>query len=360
MTSTVGATTTVKIVETLPYPLRVVALGGGTGLPAVLRGFKQVLFPQGADEKARLTGIVTVTDEGGSSGRLREELGMLPPGDIRNCLVALSHNEPLMSRLFQARYRSGETLEGHNVGNLILAALAQEEPDGFLAAVRLASEVLNIQGRVLPSTLVPARLVARLSCGRQVTGETSIVAAGSAVEELRLSPANPPATPGVVDSIEQADIVLLGPGSLFSSIIPNVLVPEIAAALKRTRALRLLVVNAMTEVGETGTFSAADHLRALVRHAGDGAVDGVLLATDEIPAATLERYRAEGAARVAADDPAIDALVPLVVRRDLLQVVPKVRHDGLRTAGASLHALALWRERVAATVTTDASQRRKA
>lgn len=332
-----------KSVETMPYALRVVALGGGTGLPVVLRGLKALLFPEGTDDKARLIAIVTVTDEGGSSGRLREELGMLPPGDIRNCLVALSHNEPLMSRLFQARYRSGETLEGHSVGNLILAALAQEEPGGFLAAVQLVSEVLNIQGRVFPSTLTPARLVAKLAGGRHVTGETSIVAAGDSVEELRLSPADPPATPGLVHAIEQADIIVLGPGSMYSSIVPNLLVPEIAAALRRARALRILVINAMTELGETGGYTASDHVRAISRHAGEGLLDGVLLPTDQIPDSTLQRYRAEGAVRVAPDDPEIDRLVPIVARRELLQTIPKVRHDALRTATGVLQMYASWK-----------------
>ena len=335
-----------KNVETIPYALRVVALGGGTGLPVVLRGLKMLLFPEGTDDKDRLTAVVTVTDEGGSSGRLREELGMIPPGDIRNCLVALSHNEPLMSRLFQTRYKSGETLEGHSVGNLILAALAQEEPGGFLAAVRMVGEVLNIQGRVLPSALTPARLVAQLSCGKQIMGETSIASAGERVEQLRLSPANLAATPGVVDAIERADIVVLGPGSMYSSILPHLLVTEIAAALKRTAALRLLVVNAMTEQGETGGYTAAEHVRAIWRHAGDNTLDAVLLPTDTIPATTLERYREERAERVSPDDQEIDSLVALVARREMLQTVPKVRHDSLRTASGILQTYAAWRSSV--------------
>ncbi len=220
-------------VETLPFPLRVVALGGGTGLPAVLRGLKAVLFPAGlADDPERLTAVVTVTDEGGSSGRLRESLRMLPPGDIRNCLVALSHNEPLMARLFQARYRTGQDLEGHPVGNLILAALAQEESGGFLAAVQLASEVLNIQGRVFPSTLEHVRLAATMADGRELLGETALAAAGGSVRRLRLEPAADAAAPGVVEAIERADLVILGPGSLFSSIVPNLLVNRLAAALR--------------------------------------------------------------------------------------------------------------------------------
>ncbi len=331
-------------VTSIPYPLRVVALGGGTGLPQVLRGFKALLFPEGADDPDRLVAVVTVTDEGGSSGRLRQELGVLPPGDIRNCLVALSHNEPLMARLFQARYRSGGVLEGHNVGNLILAALAQEEGGSFLAAVRLASEVLNIQGRVYPATPAPARIAATLDDGSEVLGETALVRAGRAVRRLRLHPEAPPATPHVIDAILAADLVVLGPGSLFTSIIPNVLVPEIRDALHRTRACRLLYVNAMTERGETNGFSAADHVRAVLDHAGP-CLDGALVPVDDVPADVLERYRDEGADRVDPADPELEELVPLVLRREMLQVERKVRHDPLRCAAGALVGCALHRER---------------
>jgi uncharacterized cofD-like protein len=332
----------VSHVETLPFPLRVVALGGGTGLPAVLRGLKAVLFPAGlADDPERLTAVVTVTDEGGSSGRLRESLRMLPPGDIRNCLVALSHNEPLMARLFQARYRTGQDLEGHPVGNLILAALAQEESGGFLAAVQLASEVLNIQGRVFPSTLEHVRLAATMADGRELLGETALAAAGGSVRRLRLEPPADAAAPGVVEAIERADLVILGPGSLFSSIVPNLLVTRLAEALRGTQALRLLVVNAMTEEGETDGFTAAAHVQAVLDHAGT--LDGALLATDVVPDEVLARYREEGAERVVDDGAALDRLLPFVVRRPLMQVRPKARHDALLTAGAVLEALVQFR-----------------
>jgi uncharacterized cofD-like protein len=349
----------VSHVETIPFPLRVVALGGGTGLPAVLRGLKAVLFPAGlADDSERLTAVVTVTDEGGSSGRLRESLRMLPPGDIRNCLVALSHNEPLMARLFQARYRNGDDLEGHPVGNLILAALAQEESGGFLAAVQLASEVLNIQGRVFPSTLEQVRLAATMTDGRELLGETALAAAGGAVRRLRLEPPADAAAPGVVEAIEAADLVILGPGSLFSSIVPNLLVGRLADALRRTRALRLLVVNAMTEEGETNGFTAAAHVRAVLDHAGT--LDGALLATDVVPDEILARYREEGAERVADDGAALDRLVPFVVRRPLMQVRPKVRHDALLTAGAVLEALVQFRRAGGRSALAERTAERKA
>lgn len=333
-----------KTVESIPCPLRVVALGGGTGLPEVLRGFKGILFPDGADDPGRLAAVVTVTDDGGSSGRLREELGMLPPGDIRNCLVALSHNEPLMAKLFQTRYRGGETLGGHPVGNLILVALAQEEPGGFLKAIHLASEVLNIQGQVYPSTLVPAKLKARLTDGREVVGETALAAAGGAVARLELDPAGPPATPGVAEAIERADVVVLGPGSLFTSIIPNLLVPELTAALARSKAFRILVINGMTEPGETAGFSEADHARAVLDHAGAPVLDAVLVPSDRVDEEMLARYRTEGAERVRAAEDELAALVPVIVRRELFVSGPKVRHDPLRTAAGVLHGYLRFRE----------------
>ncbi len=331
-----------KIVESIRFPLRVVAIGGGTGLPVVLRGMKSLLFPEGTDDPGRLVAVVTVTDEGGSSGRLRDELGMLPPGDVRNCLVALSHNEPLMSRLFQTRYRCGGVLDGHSVGNLILAGLAQEE-NGFLGAVELASEVLNIQGRVYPSTHVHTRLVAGLRDGRHVIGEAALIAAGGIVDSLKIEPSDPPATNGVVEAIDKADIVVLGPGSLYTSIIPNILIPDVSEALRRTKAFRVLVVNAMTEVGETGQFSAADHVRAVHRHAGEGVLDAALLACDEIPVRVQIRYQAEGAEPVNSEDDEIDALVPNVFRKKMLKTTPKVRHDPILTAGSVLTSYASWR-----------------
>jgi uncharacterized cofD-like protein len=309
-------------------------------MPVVLRGLKPLLFAGGrVDDPERLTAVVAVTDDGGSSGRLRDEFGILPPGDLRNCLVALSHNEPLMARLFQARYRTGQTLEGHSVGNLIIAALAQEG-GCFLGALRLVGEVLNIQGRVLPVALEPARLVARLSDGREVAGEAAITAAGGAIGELRLDPAGLAAAPGVTAAIEQADLVVLGPGSLFTSLVPGLLVPEVAAALRSTAALRVLVLNAMTERGETDGLGGADYVRTLREYAGGDVVDAVLVADDPIPDALRQRYAAEGAVPLDPHDPALALAAPLVERGLLLELAKKVRHDPDRTARA---LVGLWR-----------------
>jgi len=261
-------------------------------------------------------------------------------------MVALSHNEPLMSRVFQARYTSPGELDGHAVGNLILAALAQLEDGCFLSAVQQASEVLNIQGRVLPSTLEPTKLVARLSCGADVIGESTIYEtdASGSVERLRLEPNDPPATNGVVKAILDADIVVLGPGSLFTSILTNVLIPDVAEALKETSAFRLMIVNAMTEPGETAGFSAAAHVEALERHVGDAVLDGLLLASDEIPEETLERYRGEDARPIDPHEAGLESCVPMVFRRELLAFTPKVRHVPEQLAHHILGAYSAWAE----------------
>jgi uncharacterized cofD-like protein len=332
----------VAAIESKLRELRVVALGGGTGLPVVLRGFKELGLIDGPEERDRLVGVVTVTDDGGSSGRLRDEFGIIPPGDVRNCLVALSHNEPLMSRLFQARYRSEGALDGHTAGNLILAALAQESDGSFLAAVTLAGEVLNIHGTVLPSSPTSACLNARLSDGSEVNGESNIARSGRSVEQVWLDPGDLEAAPGVIEAIGAADVVVAGPGSLFTSVVPNLLVPEIRRALAETAAFRVLLVNAMTEQGETNAFGAVEHLMAVNRHLGFEGVDAVLLAADRIPDRTLDRYRSEGANPVGAGARQIDRLVPLVLRRDLLEWTPKVRHEPRKTAGAVLEAYERW------------------
>lgn len=335
-----------QTVSTFRHPLRIVAIGGGTGLPVVLRGLKAILFPTGTGDPDRLVGVVTVTDDGGSSGKLRDELGVLPPGDIRNCLVALSHNEPLMSKVFQARYRSKGSLDGHALGNLILAGLAQQQEGCFLRAIQLASEVLNIQGRVLPSTLKPTTLVAQMMDGRTVSGESSITNCPAQVERIRLEPETPEATQGVVDALMLADIVVLGPGSLFTSILPNLVIPEIAEALRTTEAFRVLVVNAMTEMGETEEFTVSDHVRALYHHSGTGLIDAVLVPSEQLPEQTLERYQRENSKPVPVDHNILSRLVPMVIPRELLEFTPKVRHDSVKTAAAILSAYAEWSGRM--------------
>src|SRR5580700_1700155 len=232
--------------------LHVVALGGGTGLSTLLRGLKDLVVRRRdeiADEHhpiAGLTAIVTVTDDGGSSGRLRRENRILPPGDIRNCMVALSQDEALLGRLFQYRFHAGRGLIGHNFGNLFLAALTHVTGD-FTEAIRVSSKVLAIRGRIFPSTLSNVHLVATLEDGRIVHGETRITASRTPIKKLKLSPRQVRPLPAVIEAIKHADLILLGPGSLYTSILPNLLIPEIAAAIAKSKAPRVYVANLMTQ-----------------------------------------------------------------------------------------------------------------
>ncbi|PZN13137.1 MAG: YvcK family protein [Bacillota bacterium] len=308
---------------------RIVAIGGGTGLSVLLRGLKEYT--------SNVTAIVTVTDDGGSSGRLRGELGILPPGDIRNCLVALADTEPLMARLFQHRFTQG-TLAGHSLGNLFISALAELLGD-FEQAVYESSKVLAIRGQVFPSTLTPVTLVARMADGRVVRGETAISSDPAAIAQVWLDPPDPEALPAALRAIESADMIVLGPGSLFTSILPNLLIPGIRDAVARARAVKLLVVNAMTQPGETDGFTAADHARAIIQAAGPGLFQHVLVNTQEPPARLLQRYRDQGQEFVRPDREALRRMglqvhaAPLIADDDL------VRHDPRRLARALLRVL---------------------
>ncbi|MBN1120853.1 MAG: YvcK family protein [Anaerolineae bacterium] len=257
---------------------KIVAIGGGTGLPALLRGLK--------DFTSNLTAIVTVADDGGSSGRLRRDLGVLPPGDFRNNIAALARNENLMTQLFQYRFGEGG-LEGHSFGNLFITALSSVT-GSFEQALIESSRVLAIRGQVLPSTLEDVTLMADLrdepsSQTRRVEGESAIPEIEGAIERVFLEPENAPAYPDAVKAILAADIVVIGPGSLFTSILPNLLVPGIVEAIRRTRALRVYVCNVATQSGETSGFSVIDHVRAIERQVGPGLFD-VVLVNDYYPA----------------------------------------------------------------------------
>jgi len=315
---------------------RVVAVGGGTGLPVVLRGLK--------NHTANLTAVVTVADDGGSSGRLRGELGILPPGDIRNCLVALADTEPLMESLFQHRFRRGEGIAGHTFGNLFIAAMTEVTGD-FEEAVMQSSRVLKVRGTVLPSTLDNVVLEAELSDGRVVAGETAIAGEGrtATIVRVRLSPPAPKALPAAVRAIEEADMVVLGPGSLFTSIMPNLLVPGIRRAIVRAAMRRgvpvVLVLNVMTQPGETTGFDGARHLR-VVQDALDGCIGWVIVNTARVPAETQRRYREQGAEVVSAPPGRLERLGVRVVRGHLLDTAGLreglVRHDPERLAEAVL------------------------
>ena len=255
---------------------RIVCLGGGHGLFNLLRGLKA--------HTGNLTAIVTVADDGGSSGRLRNELSMLPPGDFRQCIVALSDAEPLMARLFQYRFHQGDGLEGHSFGNLFIAAMIGVTGN-FEHALRESSRVLNVRGQILPSTLTNVTLHAEMADQRVVAGEHHITEAGGGVHRVRLEPSHPVAYPEAVAAIQNADLIVIGPGSLYTSVLPNLLVPGIAAALHEATALRVYVCNVATEAGETEHYDVLSHLDAIERHVGSGILD-VVLVNDRAVAAT--------------------------------------------------------------------------
>ena len=300
---------------------RVVAIGGGTGLPVVLAALKQHLGSRVAD----LTAVVTVTDDGGSSGRLRDELQVLPPGDIRNCLVALAEVEPLLADLFQFRFPAGGALAGHNFGNLFLAALAHVTGD-FLRAIRFSGKVLAVRGTILPSTLDKVRLGAELADGEIVHGESRLRHARQPVRRVFLEPTAARALPEVLEAIARADVVVLAPGSLYTSLIPNLLVEGVADALRAAAGLKLYVGNLMSEPGETDGLTLADHIEAIFAHAGRGVLDGVVVHGRAFPAAVLRRYRAAGASPVVVDRERVQSLGVWLTDAALTGRTEKARH----------------------------------
>src|SRR5450631_4227549 len=282
-------------------PLRVVAIGGGSGLSALLQGLKHFAHAAGPDVPALdIVAIVTVTDDGGSSGRLRREFDVLPPGDIRNCMVALSEDSALLSRLFQYRFQAGRGLKGHSFGNLFLMALTQILGD-FPAAVKASSEVLKIAGRIYPSTTANVSLEATLSNSAIIVGETQISRSRHRIQSIRLRPRKVSPLPAALTAIAEADVITLGPGSLFTSIVPNVLVHGIAPAIRSSPALKCYFVNLMWQPGETDEFSASDHVRAVNRHAGGKFLDYAVVNVRSITSALKKRYARQAALPVEND-----------------------------------------------------------
>lgn len=312
--------------------LRVVSLGGGTGMATLLSGLKR--YVGATDRKhqiASLTAVVAVSDDGGSSGRLRDEFQILPPGDIRNCIVALSDHTALLSRLFQFRFNGNGQLGGHSLGNLLLTALASVKGD-FLQAIRAASDVLAIRGTIYPATTENVHLEADLADGTRLHGESRISRAPSPISAVRLSPADCRPLPETLAAIRDADIVTLGPGSLFTSIVPNLLVPGVADALRSSSALKVFVCNVMTQPGETPGFTASDHLRRVQELCGSGLFD-VALVNSAIPsAAALRRYRDDGADAVAVDPARFRRLGVEILKRRVMLEDEKVRHHPDRLA----------------------------
>jgi len=317
-----------------PQGATLVAIGGGTGLAALLSGLKRRV----GEEIGEIAGIVAVSDDGGSSGRLRRDLGLPPPGDIRNCLVALADDEDLLARLFQFRFGGGEGLTGHSFGNLFLAALTEITGD-FARAVLTAERILSVKGTILPATLANVALAGTTRSGRRLEGESAIGRAGEPIARVELVPAAPAAYPPALAALERADLVLLGPGSLYTSILPNLLLPEIRDALARRRGPCALVLNLMTQPGETDGLDALAHLEAIERHAGAGLIDVVVAHRGEIAAERLAAYRAEGAEPVAVDRAALEGRGCRVVETDLAAPDGLVRHDPERLAAALLALL---------------------
>ena len=304
--------------ESLSRGPRVVVVGGGTGLSTLLSGIK--LFTN------NITAIVTVTDTGGSSGRLRDEMDMLPPGDIRNCLVALADAGPLIRDLFQYRFETGDGLKGHSFGNLFITALSKVTGD-FEKAVRESSKVLAIRGRVIPSTLEKVTLVGEFMDGTYLEGETNITDAAKPLRNIRLKPDNCRACPEALDAIDNADLIVLGPGSLYTSILPNLLIQDIHSAILKSDAYKVYVLNVMTQPGETDRFSAYDHLRVLIDHTDPRIIDACFTNVGTIPPDMAQKYLEKGAVPVKLDLEEIREKGYEVIEGEILKIDGQVRHD---------------------------------
>jgi len=300
----------------------IVAIGGGTGLSTLLRGLKKYT--------TNLTAVVTVSDDGGSSGRLQKELGVLPPGDVRNCLVALADDEALVTDLFKYRFSEGNGLVGHSFGNLFLAAMTGITGN-FDAAVKESSRVLNIKGRVLPATLGVVRLCATLQDGTTVEGESNISASHARIERVYFDPAFAAPLGEVIEALRQADAIILGPGSLFTSVIPNFLVDRIALEVERSAAVKMYVCNVMTQPGETDALKASQHLEALLKNASAKVCDYVIV-NDQPPSKLLAAYAQEGQTPVEPDLDRIRALGAIPVSAAVISETDTVRHDPARLA----------------------------
>jgi len=317
-------------------PLRIVAIGGGTGLSTVLTGLKH--YARGVHNQAPtrhplvdITAVVTVTDDGGSSGRLRRDFDILPPGDIRNCMVALSEDEALLSRLFQHRFASGRGLRGHSFGNLFLTAMNQLTGD-FPHAVRLSSEILAIRGRIFPATASNVTLSARLEGGAEVTGESKISKSRRPISRVFLHPNRCKPLPETLEAIAHADLITLGPGSLFTSVIPNLLVNGIPRAIEASAALKIYFVNLMWQPGETINLSASRHVEAILRHARHKVIDCVVLNTTPISKSLRRKYARQHVAPVENDIDRLHEMGMRVVTAELLGDTMLVRHNPYSTA----------------------------
>lgn len=302
---------------------KVVVVGGGTGLSVLLHGLKQFT--------SNITAIVTVADDGGSSGRLRKEFDVLPPGDIRNCLVALAEAEPLMGKLFQFRFEENSALSGHNFGNLFITAMSKVTGD-FAQAIKESSKVLAIRGSVLPSTFEKITLIAQHRDGTETIGESNISKNHSAIKEVFLKPNDCKANEEAVKAIKNADAIILGPGSLYTSVLPNLLVGGIKEAIIKTKTLKIYICNVMTQPGETDNFKASDHLKALIEHTGFDIITSCIVNTEKIPEGLIAKYKEEGAYPVILDKERITELGYKYIGANIVSTQNFVRHDSRRLA----------------------------
>ncbi|MGH9606898.1 MAG: gluconeogenesis factor YvcK family protein [Terracidiphilus sp.] len=310
--------------------MRAVAIGGGTGLSTLLRGLRKHVSAAGESNGTRgqiadLAAVVTVTDDGGSSGRLRKGFNMLPPGDLRNCMVALSEEEDLLARLFSHRFRRGGSLKGHSFGNLFVAALTEITGD-FAQAVQLSSKILATRGRIYPATTANTTLVAYMDDGSVVRGETNITASHRRIVELTLDPPDPAPLPETLDAIARADLITVGPGSLYTSLITNLLVRGIPSALVSARGLRVFVCNLMTQANESLGLTASEHIERIYEHTRAPIFDCALVNTEPFSAETLERYAAEGAAPIVADVERVEKLGVRLIAGNFASEQNVVRH----------------------------------
>ena len=320
--------------------LRVVAIGGGTGLSTLLRGLRRhVAFPDWPTNVpchiSDLAAIVTVTDDGGSSGRLREDFNMLPPGDLRNCMVALSAEEDLLAKLFAYRFKSGKGLGGHNFGNLFVAALTDITGD-FAHAIKLASKILATRGRIYPATTANATLVAHMEDGSIVRGETDITASRQRIAELMIDPPDAAAMPETLEAIERADLITVGPGSLYTSLITNLLVQGIPAALAEAKGVRVFICNLMTQANESLGLTAAEHIERIYEHTHAPIFDYAILNTAPFSPEMIARYAAEHAAPIQVDVERIEKLGVRCITGDFASEENVVRHAANRVTGALL------------------------
>lgn len=301
----------------------ITVVGGGTGLSVLLRGMKEAT--------RNVTAVVTVADDGGSSGRLREEFNVIPPGDLRNCLVALADTEPMMEKLFQYRFSGNSDLAGHSFGNLFITAMTEVTGD-IEQALKESSRVLAVKGRVFPATTSKVRLNATMEDGTFVEGESQIPLVHKRIKRVHIFPHHVEAVPSALKAIHEAKVIVLGPGSLYTSVIPNLLVDDIAKAIRESDAVKIYICNVMTQPGETDDYTASMHVKALIEHGGNGIVDYVLVNNKPISQEMQEHYAQEGQYPVLVDENAIESLGVKCFKADIIDDSQMIHHDSQKLA----------------------------